>query len=271
MSPRRLLLLLLSMLLLLTVGCSSTESRLKSESGLYDVQLNHSYKVALDGYWFNEKPAKYPKRGTIYVAPLDTHLVEKGNEEYMPYIRQVMDERMKSQLGRMLEQQSNKGAWKLTEKRNRATIIMEFSLVRFKPQLPALHVVSAVVGFIVVIPGAEPLLASFTTGDICVEGVIRDGRTGKLLGAFKDSNRTSAWLCQPEAYSSMGNAAVNWQHWADKMVYLCMASAQGRKQGITLHEMVEKRPLNHSLLDHLQALLPNFSQQQQAQPSTSPL
>lgn len=249
-------------MLLLTVGCSSTESRLKSESGLYDVQLHHSYKVALDGYWFNEKPVKYPKRGTIYVAPLDTHLVEKGNEAYMPYIRQVMDERMKSQLGRMLERQSNEGAWKLTEKRKRATIVMEFSLVRFKPQLPALHVVSAVVGFAVVIPGAEPLLASFTTGDICVEGVIRDGRTGQLLGAFKDSNRTSAWLCQPEAYNSTGNAAVNWQHWADKMVYLCMASAQGRKQGITLHEMVEKRPLKRTLADYLSALLPNISQQQ---------
>jgi hypothetical protein len=61
-----------------TTGCRHT---LKSESGLYDVKLERSMKVGVDGVWLWGKGNPYAnqKSGRVYIAPMNVSHVKNAD------------------------------------------------------------------------------------------------------------------------------------------------------------------------------------------------
>lgn len=226
---------------MLLASCSFSQSKLKSESGLYDVPLTHSLKVAVDGYWLPDVPYDAPAVGSIYIAPLDMHLVEKGHEEYVPLMKQQMHDYLTKAISASISTNKLINRWTLANSPENATLRMDFSIVRFRTQRPGLRVVSEVGGYFIPVPGVSSVVSNFAEGDICIEGTLRDVKTGRLLMAFKDSNRAKARLYSADAYKRAGAADANLQLWAKKMGELMTIAGEYRSQGKTMKDFVNER------------------------------
>lgn len=226
---------------LLLASCSFSQSKLKSESGLYDVPLTHSLKVAVDGYWLPDQPYDAPAVGSIYIAPLDMHLVEKGHEEYVPLMQKQMHDYLTKSIASSISTNKLINRWTLTDSPEKATVRMDFSVVRFRTQRPGLRVASEVGGYFIPVPGVSSVVSNFAEGDICIEGTMRDVKTGRLLMAFKDSNRAKARLYSANAYKLSGAADANLQLWAKKMGELLTIGGEYRAQGKSLKDFINER------------------------------
>ncbi|MDO4221601.1 MAG: DUF3313 family protein [Akkermansia sp.] len=225
----------------LLASCSFSQSRLKSESGLYDVQLTHSLKVAVDGYWLPDQPYDAPAVGSIYIAPLDMHLVQEGHEEYVPLMQKQMHDYLTKAISASISTNKLINRWTLTNSPQAATVRLDFSVVHFRTQRSGLRVVSEVGGYFMPVPGVSSVVSSFAEGDICIEGTMRDVKTGRLLMAFKDSNRAKARLYSANAYKRGGAADANLQLWAKKMGELLTIGGEYRAQGKTLKDFINER------------------------------
>lgn len=197
---------------------------LDSESGLYDVKLEHTYKVPVDGMWFWGKGNPFPGKtdGAIYVAPMDVSLVEKDEPERAHLLRPQMYEYIVTDLHDALAEanRANNMSWKLTADPAGADLRIDIALVHFKPQRPGLRLLSSIGGHFIKVPGVSDVVGHFAAGDVRIEVAIRNNRNGQLLMAAKDSNRKKVRLYSADAYSRTGNADVNLRAWARKIANL---------------------------------------------------
>ena len=211
----------LALAALLLTSCGSS---LESESGLYDVELKHSIKVPIDGWWsWGKGPVfKDKKSGYVYIAPLDISLVQEDEPELSALLVPQMHDYMVAYLTRVLDEanKANHTRWKITTDPSKADFRMNMAVVSLRPQRPVLRWLFFVGSFFSPIPGTGTIAGKFTNGDICIEFTIRNNRTGELLYAMKDSNRATTRLYKSEAYNSEGQADKNLQIWAQKIARL---------------------------------------------------
>lgn len=211
----------LALAALLLTSCGSS---LESESGLYDVELKHSIKVPIDGWWsWGKGPVfKDKKSGYVYIAPLDISLVKEDEPELSALLVPQMHDYMVAYLTRVLDEanKANHTRWKITTDPSKADFRMDMAVVSLHPQRPVLRWIFFVGSFFSPIPGTGTIAGKFTNGDICIEFTIRNNRTGELLYAMKDSNRATTRLYKSEAYNSEGQADKNLQIWAQKIARL---------------------------------------------------
>ncbi len=60
-----------------------------------------------------------------------------------------------------------------------------------------------------------------------LECTISEARTGNLLVAFKDSNRSDAYFYEPAGYSALGRAKKSLRFWAKRVSKaICFAESQ---------------------------------------------
>ncbi len=216
--------------LLLTTGLSamlllnSCSSTLESESGLYDVKLENCYKDPVDGSWVwdGTHPYAHSKNIRLYLAPLDLSLISKEHPDLAPLLAEQFEERIFEQFSEYLNAHNTEGGigWSLTKDPKGAQMRINFAVVKFSPQYPVLRTLIAAGSLFSPIPGTGTIAASFAEGSIEVEATIRDTKTNQLYLAFKDSNRKSAYIYTASAYSSIGQADINFKHWAAKMASL---------------------------------------------------
>lgn len=227
----------------LCCSCGSLRS-LKSESGLYDVELKHSGKALVDGAWAwgGGNPYEKVKQGSIYVAPMDIRKVEKEYPDLAPLMVTQMHEYMVQEISKALKETNVNGRnWSIAASPEKANVRVDVALVRFAPQRPGLRVASTIGSPFIKIPGVSTVVGNFTEGDIGIELTIRDAKDGKLLFACKDSNRKKARLISAEAYSKTGHADVNLRHWAEKLANLVRLASGDSLGGKTLMEYVNSR------------------------------
>lgn len=231
---------------LLLSGCSWFGQQLQSDSGLYDVPLQHHYKVALDGFYIGSGAGQVPlpERGTICVTPMNVDLVqESSGAEYLPVMQQHMLGYLQSELSAALQEFFPNGEWAVTVDASAATVRVDTALVRFRPQNPGLRVGATVAGSFIPVPLVSRGVKAFAKGDICIEGAVRLCSDNTLLYAFKDSNRETAALYMAEAYERTGNAELSLRVWAKKLARLIYASAYARLNGDDVRRMIEERSL----------------------------
>lgn len=212
--------LLLPVLCLLLGACSSRT--LESESGLYSVQLEHTPKLGVKGIWLNGKGKDQlaQKSGVIYVRPLNVEAIQTS----APIAAKEMREHMHGYITRELQtslagiNKTNHTNWKLcTTPSADADVTIDLAVVDFSPQRPFLRVLVEVLSFWSPVPFTSTMAAPASSGDICIEGIVRNNRTGELMMAFKDENRKRPRYTRTEAYKSSGNADANLEFWAHKL------------------------------------------------------
>lgn len=249
---KRLSRLTLAVAAVLLSGCAWFGQQLQPESGLFDVPLQHHYKIALDGYYIAEQvgQVQLPDTGTICVTPMDVAMVQQGaGEEYLPAMQEHMLGYMQTELEAALKEFFPNGEWKVTQDAENATVRVDTALVRFRPQKPVLRVVTSVADSFVEAPLLSRGVKKFAAGDICIEGAVRLCRDNSLLYAFKDSNRETAALYMAEAYQRTGNAELSLRIWAKKLARLIYASAYARLNGDDIRRLIDER----SLMDTVKA------------------
>ncbi len=254
----RALLLLTSLCCLLLASCSLMEQRLQSQSGLYDVELSHTYKVAVDGYWTWGKGSScyHQPTGCLYIAPLDVSAVQKEYPELAPVLVEEMHGLMKTNMEKMLAESNaaNRTLWRLTENEAEADIRIDLAVVSLKTQKPLLHIAAKVLGYVAP-TGVGDAVELVARGDITLEGTIRDARKGELIMAFKDSNRAKLRFYHKDAYRRGGNADANLRLWAEKLAILCRECAPDRMEGQTLQDKVEQRTLGEVIRERAEDAL----------------
>ncbi len=238
----RISILLLTLVCLLLGACSSHP--LKSESGLYSVRLERNPKLAVKGIWLNGKgKAQLPqKSGTIYVRPLNVKAIQAD----APIAAKEMRENMHGYITRELRaalaeiNKKNKSDWKLsTTPTGHADVTIDMAVVHFSPQRPFLRVLVEVLSFWSPIPFTSTMAAPASSGDICIEGVVRNNHTGELMMAFKDENRKKPRYTQAEAYKRSGNAEANLEFWAHKLAYVIREFSLPNNTGSTLKQRLQ--------------------------------
>lgn len=244
-NPRMKKLHLILSLLLTCFTLVSCQTYLKSESGLYNVELKKNPKVLVDGCWSWGKGNPYAgqKSGRIYIHPLDVSQVRHNNPEAASLMVVQMQDYMVQALVKELKEMNaaNHCQWTLTTNPSEADVCFRTALVKFRPQQPALKVTSTITSAVGAVPGASKIFSHISDGNITIEGTVRDARSGQLLVAFKDTNRKSASLFTAEAYSRTGNADVNLKSWAEKLARLVRASAYDKLGDSTLQKKMKER------------------------------
>ncbi len=224
---------------------SCTHHPLTSESGLYDVKLEHSWKAPVRGGWVWGKGDPFPdlKKGFIYVAPLDISKVVEKEPELAPLMVPQMHAYVVEELSQELRKLAEPGKreWQLTFEPKQADVRIDMALVGFRPQRPGLRIFSSIGSLFSPIPGVGTVAGHFAEGDICIEMTIRNNHNGVLLAAFKDSNRKKTRLFRADAYSRSGNADANLQAWARALARLFEESQQAIREGKTLQQKFRER------------------------------
>lgn len=230
---------------LCSLAIVSCQHRLESESGLYNVELQHNPKVLVDGGWSWGKgnPYAHQKSGKIYIHPMNISKVSKKHPKTAQVMVVQMQDYMVQEFAVQLKElnRANRINWKLTTNPAEADVCIQTALVKFKPQNPSLKAVSAIGSLTAGIPGASKLLGIIADGDIVIEGTIRDAKSGQLLLAFKDSNRKTVRLYRKEAYSETGNADANLKEWAKNLATIVRFSGYDQIGNGTIKDKMEAR------------------------------
>ncbi len=245
---KRALLCLSALCCLFLSACSWVQcyqsQKLRSESSLYDVPLEHNSKVLLDGVWFSGtgNPCVNRQKVNFYVAPLNVTLVKDKYPDFPPVMVEQMDTIMTEALTKACDEANtaNKTQWKVTHNEAEADISIELAVVSLRKQKPGLHIVAEVLGYVAP-TGVGDAIGLIAEGDITLEGAIRDHRTGELLMAFKDSNRAKLRFYQKDAFLREGNVDANLRIWAEKLARVCRASAHDIMGSDNLKHMIEQR------------------------------
>lgn len=237
---------------LLSCSCSAVRT-LDSESGLYDVKLERHAKALVDGSWTwgGGNPYASEKAGAIYIAPLDISKVVDAQPELAPLmVPQMHDYVVREVQSAISESNAANGTrWRLADKPEGATIRVDMALVHFRPQRPVMRILSSIGGYFVKVPGVTDVVGRFAEGDICIEMTVRDGKSGKLYLACKDSNAKSASLISADAYSRSGNADANLHFWAKRLAFIVRACAHDKLGDRTLREYISERSWKDVLKD----------------------
>ncbi len=249
----KLLTIAAAVLLLVITSCRHT---LESESGLYDVRLERSFKTAVDGIWLwgGGNPYENQKSGWVYIAPMNVSQLKGADPGLLQLLQIQMYSNMVTDIGTALTESNkvNGTEWRVTDNPLQADLRIDTALVHFKPQRPGFRILSGVLSIFSPVPGASNVAAYFGEGDVCLESTLRDTRTGQLLAAFKDSNRKKARLYTAEAYSRTGNADVNLQNWAKRMGQLLRECGLDRLgKGGTIKQKIDDRSVIDTIRVHM--------------------
>lgn len=239
---KKLLIATLAACSLVMVSC---QHNLKSESGLYNVELKHNPKVLAKGVWTWGKgnPYAHQKSGKIYIYPLDVSKVRNKHPDTARVMVVQMHDYMVQALVKELKDlnSANHTQWSLTTNPAEADLCIRTAIVKFSPQKPNLKVVSTIGNTVGSVPGVSKILGIIADGNIVIEGTMRDARTGQLLLAFKDANRKTVRLYTEEAYSKTGNADANLQEWAKNISTVVRLSGFDKLGNSTLQKKAEER------------------------------
>lgn len=243
----RLFLCLLCCQLLL---CQCTD--LRSESGLYDVNLEKYHKLDVKGCWFVNRPELFrnEKSGTIYIAPLNIEQVSAKQPELSPVLQQKMGEYMQESVAEAL--QSCRSAWTIAPTAEHATLRIDMAVVRFSPQRPALTLVGKIGGLFSPVPFVGSAMEAIADGNIVIEGTVRDVKTGQLLMAFKDSNRKNGRIINGTALTRLGAAEASLKSWAHSMSRLILAGHTAAVTGKSVLQQVEDESYAHALMRRME-------------------
>ncbi len=234
--------------------CSCLSQQLASQSGLYKVQLDHTYKIPVDGYWTWGKGNPYAnqKEGTIYIAPVDVSQVQEDHPEIAERIVTQMHKLMVAELGRILKDYStaNNCKWELTEDATSADIRIDLAIVELRTQKPLLRIAGKIAGPFAP-TGVGTAVEMVAKGDITLECTIRDNHNGQLMVAFKDSNRAKMRFYKKETYLRTGHVDANLRLWSHRTAMLCRHCAPDYMGGKSFQEAVDERPLSDIIMSHL--------------------
>ncbi len=238
------LLLLTSLCCIMTSSCTLMEQRLASESGLYNVPLERSIKVPVDGFWLcgTGNPYAQQKKVNFYVAPLNVSLIREDYPELAASMVPQMHDLMKRKLGKAFAEANaaNHTQWVVTEQEQLADVSFELAVVNLRKRRPGLHIAAKVLGYVAP-TGVGDAVEFIAKGDITLEGAIRDRRSGRLLLAFKDANRAPLRFYHKDTYRQTGHVDANLKLWAEKLARLCRESAHDRLGSSTLQQKVKER------------------------------
>lgn len=227
---------------LLFVSC---QNRLQSESGLYNVELQHNIKVPVKGYWTWGKGNPYASHqsGRIYIHPMDISKILESDPEAAPVMAIQMHDYLTQAIAAVLKEANvaNGTDWRLTANPTEADVCIHTALVDFRRQRPALKALNAVSGTFVDVPGVSEVMGYIANGNVSIECTMRDTRTGQLLMAFKDANRKKIRLYNKDAYSYTGNADANFKEWAAALARVIRASAHDKLGNSTIKDKIEER------------------------------
>ncbi len=229
---------------ILLASCGHT---LESESGLYNVTLESSYKIPLHGFWFSGNGAHYTqqKTGSIYVAPLDVSVVRRTDPEAAAEMQLRMREFVLESLGESLGElnQANHANWTLTNNPAAADLKVDMAIVHYSRQRPGVRILTNVISNWSPIPMTSTLASPLYRGDVCMELTIRNNRTGALLMAVKDENPGAPRYFRSEAYSNIGNGTAALRIWAAKLARIIRECAYDRSEGKNIRQRVEEMDL----------------------------
>lgn len=239
-----LILLLLSVLL-----CHCTS--LQSESGLYDVRLERNVKLDVQGSWLTDTPCAETRQeqGSLYLAPLDIQLVYGEEPELSTILQQKMGEYMQEGVASALQEMQS--TWTIAPDAENATLRIDLAIVRFRPQKPFLNLAGHITSHFVPVPFIGNATNAIAGGDIVLEGTIREVKTGKLLFAFKDSNRKKGKLFNGTMFTKLGPAEASLKSWVYSMSQLIMAGKYAAETGTTVKELIKEEGYGHALLRQL--------------------
>lgn len=239
-----LILLLLSALL-----CQCTS--LQSESGLYDVRLERNVKLDVQGSWFTDTPSTETRQeqGSLYLAPLDIQRVCEDEPELSPILQQKMGEYMQEGIAAALQEAQS--AWTIAPAAENATLRIDLAIVHFRPQKPLLNLAGHITSNFIPVPFVGNATDAIAGGDIVLEGTIREVKTGKLLFAFKDSNRKKGKLYNGTMFTKLGPAEASLKSWAYSMSQLIMAEKYAAETDTTVKELIKEEGYGHALMRQL--------------------
>jgi len=181
-----------------------------------DLPFHRAWRGSKDGL------SRYKK---IYIAPVDTsHLLEmswwkKGEagaadnfkkdikkiaREFRVVLRQAFKKPPKGVKNRYVVVDSPKGA---------DTLVLEFAIVQIVPSKAALEALSWVMPF-----GSGILLTPLNTSSAAMEGMFRDGRSGKVLLAFADREGEKARPVDLAGFTWYTHAKAIMKDWARQLV-----------------------------------------------------
>lgn len=233
--------------LLLCFLLSSCGHTLQSESGLYNVQLESSYKLPVKGVWFSGKATKYNHRskGRIYVAPLDVSAIAQQDPEAADEMKKMMGSYVNEFLGKCFTEirNANHTDWDITDSASSADLRVDIAVVHFKRQKPFLRIFTEIASNWSPVPMTSSLASPLSKGDICIEMTIRDTRTNELIMALKDSNPGKPRYFQSDAYKSYGNGIAGMRLWALKLAIIIREAAADRSQGRPMKQRLEEMNL----------------------------
>ncbi len=239
---------------LMLSSCSLLEQQLQSESGLYNVPLEHTLKVPVDGFWIWDKgnPYAHQARGSMYIASLDVSRVQEDYPELAPLLVEQMHGLMVENMGHMLSEANaaNHTQWALTEDAASADIRIDLAVVDIRSQKPSLYLISKFIGYFTP-KGVSNAVSFIAKGNITLEGTIRDNRSGQLMFAFKDSNRAKLRFYHKNTYRRTGHVDANLRHWARELSALCRECACDRMGEHTLKEKIRERSFRKAVKEHL--------------------
>ncbi len=222
------------------------EQRYQSESGLYNVKLESSYKVPVDAYWTWGKGDAYASKKNVnfYVAPLHVDAIQKKYPELVPGMIQQMHDLMKQDLTKAFAEANaaNKTQWTLVEHPQHADIRIDLAVVHMRLRRPGLHIAAKVLGYVAP-TGVGDAVELVAKGDITIEGTLRDAHNGQLYLAFKDANRAPLRIYHKNTYSQTGHVDANFKLWAEKLARLCRECAHDRLGDKLLKNKLEERSL----------------------------
>lgn len=238
-------LFILSQLSLCSLMFVSCQNRLQSESGLYNVELQHNIKVPVKGYWTWGKGNPYASHqsGRIYIHPMDISKILESDPEAAPVMAIQMHDYLTQSIAAVLKEANvaNGTDWRLTANPAEADVCIHTALVDFRRQRSALKALNAVGGTFIDIPGVSDVMGYIANGNVSIECTMRDTRTGQLLMAFKDANRKKIRLLNKDAYSYTGNADANFKEWAAALARVIRASAHDKLGNSTIQNKIEER------------------------------
>ena len=245
-------------LLLLCLMLSSCGHTLKSESGLYNVKLESSYKLPVKGVWFSGRAVHYNRqqKGRVYVAPLNIDAIVNEDPEAAQEMKQMMGSYVQEYLGKCFEEirNANHSDWDITESESDADLRVDIAIVRFKRQRPFLRIFTEVASTWSPVPMTSSLAAPLSEGDICIEMTIRDTKSHELHLAIKDANPGKPRYFREAAYKSYGNGIAGMRLWAMKLALVIREAAFDRSQGRSMKQRLEEMNL-FDVIEHRTRLL----------------
>ena len=226
------LIISLTALLILT-GCKAKEAQ---SSGFIDdgnaAMMSRSPETPFNRAFWNKK---YNSRDydELLVAPVDTRYVMAQNIWEKSNLMSVSREQVAKDIGDLAvyTRQSfiraatddPKKRFKVVDKAGPRTLILEVAIVQLVPSKPVLNAL----GYVTWIPSAVTAVGSVASGSedqgkgvVAIEGRVRDGASGEIIGTFADRERPKVAIVDIKALNWWAPAKAVIDDWSKQLIAL---------------------------------------------------